>query len=210
MRSVLLTCALSLALLPGLTLAQDPAAPSDEEAARRSTPEPMPGSVRIESLIEQVAMDMDEEFVIDPRIRGIMAYTTRQSVDYESLLGILRIAGLVAIETGGQIHIMPEQNMRVAPTRILQDDDRSVSDHEVVTRVIEVPRVSRTISDSEGGSYTETLQATQLVPILRPMMSQAAQLGAVPNSNTLIIVDRYDNVRRITAVIDEVVAGFED
>ncbi|HUF73420.1 MAG TPA: hypothetical protein VMR74_11025 [Gammaproteobacteria bacterium] len=214
MKFIPLTAVLSLALLPGLTMAQEAASPSGNESAEepvpRSIPEPMQGSVPIESLIERVAMDMDEEFVIDPRIRGIMAYSTRESVDYESLLGILRVAGLVAIETGGQIHIMPEQSMRTAATRILQEDDRNVSDHEVVTRIIAVPQVSRTVRTGQGESVTETLQATMLVPILRPMMAQAAQLGAVPNTNSLVIVDRYDNVRRITAIIEEIVAGFED
>jgi general secretion pathway protein D len=50
----------------------------------------------------------------------------------------------------------------------------------------------------------EGLEATQLIPILRPMMSQSAQLGAAQGSNGIIIVDRYDNVRRIARVIEEV------
>lgn len=203
MKLMLSTSVLLLTLLPGLAEAQEDAPPAANEAGLQNL-------VSIESLILEVARGRDGEFVIDPRLRGIQAYRPMEPVDYESLLGILRVAGLVAVEAGGQIHVMPEQNMRTSATRILQEDDRNVSDHEVVTRIIVVPSVSRSVPGSTGNSVMETLQATMLVPILRPMMSQAAQLGAVPNSNTLIIVDRYDNVRRITAVIDEVVAGFED
>jgi hypothetical protein len=42
------------------------------------------------------------------------------------------------------------------------------------------------------------------------MLSTAAQLAATPGTNQLIIVDYYDNVRRIAAIIDEIVAGLEE
>jgi type II secretory pathway component GspD/PulD (secretin) len=38
----------------------------------------------------------------------------------------------------------------------------------------------------------------QLVPLLRPMLPQQAHLVATPDK--LVIVDRYDNVRRIVEV----------
>jgi general secretion pathway protein D len=84
--------------------------------------------------------------------------------------------------------------MRSEPSQILQEDDRRVSDHTIVTRVIAVDRIS----------------PAQLVPILRPMMPQEAQLGAVSDTNSLIIIDRYDNVRRITQVIDEIIDQLPD
>ena len=70
------------------------------------------------------------------------------------------------------------------PTRILQNDDPSVSDHEVVSRVISL-----------------NTDAAALVPIVRPLVPQYGHLAAVGAS--LLIVDRYDNVRRITALVDE-------
>jgi type II secretory pathway component GspD/PulD (secretin) len=39
------------------------------------------------------------------------------------------------------------------------------------------------------------------------MMGQSAQLAAAQDNNRLIIVDYYDNVRRITAVIRELEKG---
>jgi type II secretory pathway component GspD/PulD (secretin) len=42
------------------------------------------------------------------------------------------------------------------------------------------------------------------------MLSQSAQLAAAPGTNKLVIVDRYDNVRRITAVIEELTKDLED
>jgi len=84
--------------------------------------------------------------------------------------------------------------MRSSPSRFLQEDDRRVSDHEIVTRILPV----------------EGLSPNQLIPILRPMMPQSAQLGAAQGSTAIIIVDRYDNVRRMTRVIEEVVSHLAD
>lgn len=191
-------------LLAGFAMAQE----SDTAASSGAAPS---SAVPIETLIRRVAQDTGKEFIIDPRIRGIQGITTSDDIDYDTLLGILRINGVVAIETGGQTLVMPDQNMRVEATRILQEDDPSVSDHEVVTRIIEVPRIDRTVRQrSDTGQVNEVpLEATMLVPILRPMMSQSAQLGAILGTNKLVLVDRYDNVRRITAIIDEIFKGLD-
>ena len=83
---------------------------------------------------------------------------------------------------------MPDANARQEPTRLLQRDDRSVPDDEVVTRVITLP----------GNN------AAQLVPILRPMMPQYAHLAAFATdeaNSKLIVTDTYANVRRITELV---------
>lgn len=190
---------LSLLAVAGLAVAQPPA-PDDG------------GWIPIETLVKQVAEDMDREFIIDPRIRGILGFTTNDSVDYESLLGILRVNNVAAIETADQIFIVPDQNSRSEPSRLLQEDDPRVADSEIVTRTIKVPESGRTISVLANGQATEVpaFTAAQLVPVLRPMMSQSAQLAAIPGAHTLILVDRYDNVRRITAIVEAIIEDLDE
>ena len=73
-----------------------------------------------------------------------------------------------------------------------------MSDYEIVTRVIDTSGVKLAADGTApGGSI-----AAALVPALRPMMPQSAQLSAIPGTNKLVLVDRYDNVRRITAAIE--------
>lgn len=154
----------------------------------------LPG-VDIGELIERLAAEMDREFVLDQRMRGIFGGTTAGAdADYETLLAILRQSGFATIETADQILIVPEGSARTQPSRVLAEDDRRISDHEIVTRVIDVPDF---LPPREGIAGS----ASQLVPLLRPMLGQSAHLGAVAGSNKLIVVDRYDNVRRIEAVI---------
>jgi hypothetical protein len=45
---------------------------------------------------------------------------------------------------------------------------------------------------------TNLENAMMLVPMLRPMLPQSAHLVGI--GNKLLIVDRYDNVRRIVAI----------
>lgn len=191
-------------LLAGLAMAQESDVSAQSGAGQSN-------AVPIVTLIQQVAAATGREFIIDPRLQGLDGITTSDDIDYDTLLGILRVSGVVAIEKDGQTLVMPDQNMRVEATRILQKDDPSVSDHEVVTRIIEVPQINRTTRmRSENGQFNEVpFEATMLIPILRPMMSQPAQLGAIPGTNKLILVDRYDNIRRITAVIVEIFKGLD-
>jgi len=190
---------LSLLAVTGLAVAQPPEPDED-------------GWISIETVVKQLAQDMDREFIIDPRVRGIRGFTTNESVDYESLLGILRVNNVAAIETADQIFIIPDQNSRSEPSRLLQEDDPRVADSEIVTRTIKVPESGRTISVLANGQTMEVpaFTAAQLVPVLRPMMSQAAQLAAIPGANSLLLVDRYDNVRRITAVVEAIIEGLDN
>lgn len=166
------------------------------------------------TLIERIAEDSNQDFIIDPRVGGLNVFATSNDLDYDNLLSILRVHGLIALAKDDAILIVPEANARSEATRLLQEDDARVSDHEIVTRIIEIPAFPDTRSAEQiaaqlaenpfaGGASS----AAQLVPVLRPMMPQSAQLGAIPGTNKLIIVDRYDNVRRITAVIEEIVDG---
>lgn len=171
-------------------------------------------------LIEQVRDEVDKEFILDPRLQGASVPTIETEFDYESLLASLRLLSFAAIETADQILIVPEQSVRTMPTRILLEDDSRVSDHEVVTRIIKIPAFPQNPppgTPAEAGAVNPfqttpppPQSASMLVPVLRPMMSTSAQLGAIPGANSLVIVDRYDNVRRITAVIEEIIDQIDD
>lgn len=56
---------------------------------------------------------------------------------------------------------------------------------EYVTEIITVKNVS----------------AAQLIPILRPMVNQYGHMATYPGTNTVILSDRFDNVRRLEGII---------
>jgi general secretion pathway protein D len=152
-------------------------APAAEAASRR------PESISIYALLARVAESTGKQFLVDPRVRAeVVNVPTLETPTYAQLLSILSIHGYIAVETGGNVQVVPDRDARQLATPLVQQDDPSVPDDEVVTRVI-------TLSD----------RAPQLVPILRPMMPQWAHLAAM-TPNKLVITDRYANVRRITQV----------
>lgn len=171
------------------------AAPADTQSERR---EP---NVLLEDLLRRVGAETGLNFVVDPRAppRVHVGGTLEATPSYEQLRLILRSHSLMAVEAGGVVHIMPDAMARAVPTRIVQTDNDSIPDDEIVTRVITLP---------------EDVQAAQLVPVLRPMMPQNAHFAALlppsPNgrgANKVVIVDSYANVKRITEVIRLIVGS---
>ncbi|HEY4973946.1 MAG TPA: type II secretion system secretin GspD, partial [Steroidobacteraceae bacterium] len=148
----------------------------------------------ITQIIEAVSMATGKNFIIDPRVRAqvTMLSSTPMTPDqfYQAFLAILQVHGFVAVPAGNVIKIVPDANMRQYPADDLPNHVSSTSD-ELVTQVLAVKNVG----------------AAQLVPVLRPLMPQNAQLSAVSGANILIISDRASNVNRmmrIIARIDEV------
>lgn len=152
-------------------------------------------SVDLFELIDELADEMNREFIVDQQLSGNAGLTTDvDDTDYDTLLGILRTLGYVAVDNGEQIRIVSETVARSLPTPVLQEDDQSTSDHTIVTRILTVDGV----------------EVTQMIPTLRPMLPQFAHIAGIAESNKLIIVDHYDNVRRMTRVIEELTAGLGD
>src|SRR5882672_454268 len=143
----------------------------------------------IGQVIEAVAAATGKTIIPDPRVRATsvtMLSTTPMSPDafYEAFLALLQVHQFVAVESGGIVKIVPDANARQMPNKDLPDRIDGGSD-ELVTQVISVQNVN----------------ATQLVPVLRPLMPQAAHMAAYAPGNILILSDRASNVSRVLRII---------
>jgi general secretion pathway protein D len=145
----------------------------------------------IGQVIEAVAAATGKTIIPDPRVRAqvTMLSQTPMSPDafYEAFLALLSVHQFVAVESGGIIKIVPDANARQMPNIDLPDRVKSGSD-ELITQVIAV----------------ENVNAAQLVPVLRPLMPQAAHMAAYPNGNILILSDRASNVSRVMRIIKRI------
>jgi general secretion pathway protein D len=142
----------------------------------------------ITQIIEAVSMATGKNFIVDPRVRAqvTMLSSTPMTPDqfYQAFLAILQVHGFVAVPAGNIVKIVPDANMRQYAANDLPDHVSSTSD-EMVTQVLAVQNIS----------------AAQLVPVLRPLMPQNAQLSAVTGANILILSDRASNVNRMMRII---------
>lgn len=130
-----------------------------------------------------------KNFIIDPRVQGRVTVVSSKPVSadavYATFLSVLEVHGLAAAPAGQVIKIVPSLEARQMPG---PDYNSSTPGDAVVTEVVQISNVS----------------ATQLVPVLRPLMSTEAQLAAYPQSNVLIMSDRASNVTRMLEIIQRI------
>src|ERR1700733_5493256 len=179
-----------LALAALLVSAALPAAPppKPEEGA---TITPNYKDADLSQIIQAVAEVTGKNFIIDPRVNAkvtmLSATPMTPAQFYEAFLAVLQVYGYVAVPAGKVIKIIPNTDQRQVPANDLPSSVSSTSD-EIVTQVITLKNVS----------------AAQLVPMLRPLLPQYAQLAPYASGNMLIISDRASNVNRLMRIIERI------
>ena len=142
----------------------------------------------IQALIATVSEITGKNFIVGPTVQGkvtvISARPMKASEIYDVFLSVLRVHGYAAIPSGDMIKIVPEAVAQQDGSGGLNGTRQHEPD-EIVTQIVPVKHVA----------------ATDLVPILRPLMPQGAQLIAHPASNSLVISDRAGNVERMISII---------
>ncbi|WP_428385624.1 type II secretion system secretin GspD [Nevskia ramosa] len=145
----------------------------------------------ISTLIATVSEVTGKNFIIDPRVRGKVTVVSASPMDaagvYQTFLAVLQVQGFAAIPAGDAIKIVPETNARTDGGGLISNG-RGVPFDEIVTHVYTVQNVS----------------ASQLVAILRPLISQSGHFAAYAGNNSLIISDRASNVMRIERLIAQI------
>jgi len=145
----------------------------------------------IRTLIKTVSEITGRNFVIDPRVKAKVTIVSSKPMEkdelYQVFLSILQVHGFAAVPTGNVIKIVPDVAAKQGPVPTASLGEPGEGD-ELVTRVVTVQHVP----------------ASQLVPILRPLVPQQGLLAAYAPSNTLIITDRASNINRLMSIIRRV------
>ncbi len=145
----------------------------------------------IQALIATVSEITGKNFIVGPNVQGkvtvVSARPMKPDEIYDVFLSVLRVHGYAASASGSMIKIVPEAVAQQDGSGGLNGTHQHETD-ELVTQIVPVKHVS----------------ATELVPILRPLMPQGAQLIAHPASNSLVISDRAGNVERMISIIQRI------
>ncbi len=185
-----LAAALTAALLVAATLCAAAAQPPAPQPRPQDGPTITPNykDADLSQIIQAVAEVTGKNFIIDPRVNAkvtmLSATPMSPAAFYEAFLSVLQVYGYVAVPAGKVIKIVPNTEARQLPANDLPENVSSTSD-EIVTQVVSLKNVS----------------AAQLVPMLRPLMPQYAQLAAYAAGNMLILSDRASNVNRLVRII---------
>jgi len=145
-------------------------------------------NAELQTVIATVAEFTGKNFIIDPRVKGKVTIISAKPMNadevYQTFLSLLEVHNFAAVETGNIIKILPSVNAKQQGGASV-DSGRLYPTDEIITRVIEIKHVS----------------ASQLVPILRPLIPQQGHMAAYAATNVLIVSDRSANVQRLLNII---------
>jgi general secretion pathway protein D len=145
----------------------------------------------IDAVVKSVGLITGRNFLLDPRVKGnvniVSATPVPRELTYQILLSALRLQGFAAIEGAGVTKIVPEADAKQNYMATV-DKDSQVSGDRIVTQVYALQYES----------------ALQLVGVLRPLITPNNTITAYPNTNTLVITDYADNLKRINKIIESI------
>ncbi|KQP48598.1 type II secretion system secretin GspD [Pseudorhodoferax sp. Leaf274] len=146
----------------------------------------------IEAVARTMATITGRNVVVDPRVKGTMNLSTDQpvppSVAYSQFIAALRMQGFTVVDAAGLDKVVPEADAKLqgGPVRVSEGgDDGLPSGSQIVTQIFRLNHES----------------ANNLVPVLRPLISPNNTINANPGTNSLVITDYADNLRRLARVI---------
>ena len=144
----------------------------------------------IRAFVQEAARVTGRTFIVDSRVQGTVSVVTERPLSrseyFEIFLSTLRANGLVAVPTsGGAYRVQQAEGAATQPSRI---GSRARSASEFVTEVFRL----------------RSIDATQAVESLRPLVSREGSLTANRSANSLIVADYADNIRRMRQLIGQI------
>ena len=149
-------------------------------------------NAEISSAVQAVAAATGRNFIVDPRVKGRISLQFKTPVPpqqvYLALLTQLRLAGYAVVEHEGVFKVVPEADARLQTTPVgVGNTSARIPGRgdQVVTQVFELRNQA----------------ASNLLPVLRPLISPNNTINVDPGSNALVITDYADNLRRLARII---------
>lgn len=143
------------------------------------------------SVINEVSLETGKNFVVDPRVSGKISLISSKPIKaeqvYNVFLSVLAILGYSAIGDGNVVKIVPNMESGEYATRLANNKFPGRGD-EVVVRVIPLQNVT----------------ASQIVPVIRPMLPQWSNVSTYIPGNVIILLGRAGNLNRIIDVVHKI------
>ncbi|MDD5481195.1 type II secretion system secretin GspD [Rhodoferax sp.] len=181
----LFTSATGLFCLQNLVQAQTPVKASEAVTLNFQGAE-------IEAVARTFASITGRNVVVDPRVKGTLTLVSDQPVSRAAALGqfvaALRLQGYTLVESGGLYKVVPEAEAKLQSAGVNIQDERATNvptSNQIATQIFKLNHES----------------ANNLVAVLRPLISPNNTINANPGTNSLVITDYGDNLRRLSLII---------
>lgn len=145
-------------------------------------------NAEIEGVARAMAVIVDKQIMVDPRVRGAITLYSDQPLTpreaYLNFLAALRGQGFSVVEVGRMLKIVPEAEAKLQ-TGTVEVGAVKRSGDQVITQIFRLQFES----------------ASNMVGVLRPLISPNNTINANPGTNTLVVTDYADNLQRIGQMI---------
>ena len=187
-RATALLMALALGWGPGGFLSVGQALAAPQSGARESMVTLNFVNAEIEGVARALAAILNRQILVDPRVKGTITLYSDQPMStrsaYQNFLAALRGQGFSMVDVAGLLKIVPEAEAKLQTGTVDVGAVRRSGD-QVLTQIFRL----------------QNENANNLVAVLRPLISPNNTINANPSSNTLVITDYADNLRRIGQMI---------
>lgn len=142
----------------------------------------------IEGVSRAMAAIVDRQIMVDPRVKGTITLYSEQALTpreaYLNYLAALRGQGFSVVEVAGMLKVVPEAEAKLQ-TGTVDVGHVTKSGDQVITQIFRLQYES----------------ANNLVAVLRPLISPNNTINANQGTNTLVITDYADNLKRMAQMI---------
>ncbi len=155
-------------------------------------------NVDIESAVRTIAQATGREVVVDPRVKGTVTLQFERPLTraraWEAIQAQLRVAGYTMTEVGGVWRVIPDTDAKLQGGPVGSNSTVPGAADQIITQVFRLQH--------------ET--AANLLNVVRPLVAPNNVVTVTPGTNSLVVTDYAENVRRISrliAVLDAPQAG---
>ena len=138
--------------------------------------------VDIKKVTQDIANFSKKTIILDPRVKGKVTIFSNSSLSSEEVwdvyLRTIQVNGFSALNDENFVRIVPENEAT-------RDQNFGESGGEFITRVIQLNNRS----------------SVEILPLIKPIAGRQASVSSIASINSLLVVDRKSNVKRITEVV---------
>ncbi len=150
-------------------------------------------NAEIEAVARTLSTVTGRNVVVDPRVKGSITLNTEAPVSpaqaFQQFVATLRLQGYAVVAADGMDKIVPEADAKL---------------HSGAVTVVEPAATAPSAGGNQLVTHVIRLQfesANNLVTVLRPLISPNNPINVNPSTNTLVITDYADNLKRIERIV---------
>ncbi|MEC5388138.1 type II secretion system secretin GspD [Uliginosibacterium sp. H3] len=146
----------------------------------------------IDAVVRAIGKISGRNFIIDPRVKGTINIVTSRPVNrtlvYPILLSALRLQGYAVVESGNVSKVVPEADAKLHAVPSGKNASPAAGGDRIVSEVFQIKHES----------------ATQLVQVIRPLVTANNTVSVYPGNNSLVVTDYAENINRIRRIIESI------